>query len=46
MEGMPTNRSTITNNDAPSHKGTGEDQLEGKEEEDDLSTTQLMHLLQ
>ena len=43
---MPTNGSTIISNDAPSHKETGEDQLEDKEEEDDLNTTQPMCLLQ
>ena len=43
---MPINESIITNNDAPFHKETGEDHPEDKEEEDDLSTIQLMPLLQ
>ena len=46
MEGMPTNGSTIINNDVPFHKETGEDQLEDKEGEDDLNTTQPMRLCQ
>ena len=43
---MPISESTVTNNNAPSHKTTGEDQPEDKGQGDNPNITPPMPLLQ